>query len=315
MYYPYLRARQFELIALRELVEEKRLNKSIIPILEPIKELFNNINYAHDVFVKHSFHPFFIVNPIVGEVKGDTNNFLDKLASLENNHFHTAFHFCDNAKYINESIRKYELQNCLLISFEEYTNEEEFKTLCNNESITHIMILNPNKNRILDGYIKKLGKKYIRLDDVFQKQAKNADFLSVKAHRFTEEHLYYLQDNYQGFSDFTTLTSEYNENGGTPRAVVIHLSYINNLKNNEIWIRHFTSETGSNLTSNVQGKFAEAAKKAIKFCDENKIDNSAIFELKKYYNNQKYPGLGTVKKISIKNHLLIVEDFLIDSIS
>ena len=37
MYFPYLRGRQFELIALRELIENDCINSSIIPIIEPVK--------------------------------------------------------------------------------------------------------------------------------------------------------------------------------------------------------------------------------------------------------------------------------------
>lgn len=37
MYFPYLRGRQFELIALRELVEKDVLSSKIIPVIEPVK--------------------------------------------------------------------------------------------------------------------------------------------------------------------------------------------------------------------------------------------------------------------------------------
>jgi len=37
MYFPYLRGRQFELIALRELLEKDLINGSVTPIIEPIK--------------------------------------------------------------------------------------------------------------------------------------------------------------------------------------------------------------------------------------------------------------------------------------
>lgn len=37
MYFPYLRGRQFELIALRELLENGVLSDRIIPIIEPVK--------------------------------------------------------------------------------------------------------------------------------------------------------------------------------------------------------------------------------------------------------------------------------------
>ncbi len=60
----------------------------------------------------------------------------------------------------------------------------------------------------------------------------------------------------------------------------------------------------------MQGKFEEAAVKVLEFCDSYPLENTAIDELREYYANQRYPGLGTVKKISIKNHLLVVSDFL-----
>lgn len=43
MYFPYLRGRQFELIALRELLESERIGQEIIPIIEPVKPSGNII--------------------------------------------------------------------------------------------------------------------------------------------------------------------------------------------------------------------------------------------------------------------------------
>lgn len=37
MYFPYLRGRQYELIAIRELVEKDRLSEKVVPIIEPVK--------------------------------------------------------------------------------------------------------------------------------------------------------------------------------------------------------------------------------------------------------------------------------------
>jgi hypothetical protein len=131
--------------------------------------------------------------------------------------------------------------------------------------------------------------------------------LDIEGHRFSEEHLYFEDEGFIGFSDYTVLPSEYIDGGSTPRAVAIHLSYLN--KENQIWIRHFTSETNDSV-ANVQGKFAEAAEKAVKYCKQNNIINSAITELSNYFDNEHYPGLGTVKKISIKNHLLLISHYL-----
>lgn len=165
----------------------------------------------------------------------------------------------------------------------------------------------PGRNRGLDRFLKSLNKTYIRLDDFFEKQARNSDFLDIQEHRFSEEHLYYNQDGYNGFSDYTALPSEFSDGGSTPRAVVIHLTFLNG--ENQIWIRHFTSDTNDSI-ANIQGKFSEAAAKAVAFCRQNHFVNSAIQELENYFDEQHYPGLGTVKKISIKNHIIIVRQFL-----
>jgi hypothetical protein len=316
MYFPYLRARQFELICLRELVNEDKLQK-ITPVLEPVKESFNNLNLAHKIFQEKDFNAYLIVNPFKGEKVGDTEYFLDYLSTLDNRKFLPAFHYSDNADYITSSIQKYNLEDCLIICLDNFSDEESLKNLYLNEKVSKIMLLEPHKYRSLDRSIKALGKFYIRLDDVFEKQQKNADFLNIPAHKFSEEHLYYEQDGYQAFADFTTLPSEFVEGGSTPRAVVIHLTYLDANLENQIWIRHFTS-TDVDSIANVQGKFAQAAQKAMEFCDNLPLNNSAINELKRYIGNArypdledgKYPGLGTVKKISIKNHLLIISDFL-----
>ena len=51
MYFPYLRGRQFELLALRELANQKLLGEHIIPIIEPVK-LSSTLVNTLDVFVK-----------------------------------------------------------------------------------------------------------------------------------------------------------------------------------------------------------------------------------------------------------------------
>lgn len=309
MYYPYLRARQFELITLRELVSENVIQGYITPILEPVKDTFNNLNLAHKLFKDKNFNAYLIVNPLVGELNGDTSVVLEYLQTIDDCHFLSAFHYKKNSEYITQCIDQYNLTNCMLICYDNFIDDDNFRELCRQDSITHITLFEPHKYRNLDRFLKSLGKNYIRFDDVFERQLKNADFLDIQAHKFSEEHLYYRDENFQGFSDFTVLPSEFIDGGSTPRAVVIHITYLNASEENQIWIRHFTSNTNDSI-ANVQGKFAEAAEKAISFCRENNFENSAITELRNYYLHGKYPGLGTVKKIAIKNHLNIVKNYL-----
>lgn len=308
MYYPILRARQFELISLRELAIEGATQGYIIPILEPVKLTFNNLNLAFRVFEEKNQKVYFIVNPSVGELIGDNNHYLDYLNGLDDELVLPAFHYKNNSEYIAQSIQEFGLNQCMLICKNDIReDDEEFKILARLEQVTVINIEDPSRNRALHRFVQGLGKTYIRLDDLFEKQARNSDFLSIEEHRFSEEHLYYGIENFTGFSDYTVLSSEYSDGGSTPRAVVIHLTYIN--QQNQIMIRHFTSVTNDSI-ANIQGKFAEAAQKAVNYCRLHHLTNSAIEELENYFDEQHYPGLGTVKKISIKNHLLILSHYL-----
>ncbi len=308
MYYPFLRARQFELIALRELASEETTQGVIVPILEPVKETHNNLTLAHKVFIETGQIAYLIVNPIIGELAGDSHFYLDYLDTLEGDVFHPAFHYKNNAEFINHSIVQFRLNNCMIICQNDINSDDiAFRQLVERREITSINISDPHRNRTLHRFIKGMNKNYIRLDDFFEKQARNSDFLEIVEHRFSEEHLYFIEDGFSGFSDYTVLPSEFIDGGSTPRAVVIHLTYLNG--ENQIWIRHFTSETNDSI-ANVQGKFAEAAAKAINFCRRMGLSNSAITELESYYENEHYPGLGTVKKLSIKNHLLVISQFL-----
>lgn len=308
MYYPFLRARQFELIALRELAMENVTQDFVVPILEPVKETHNNLTLANDVFIEHNQIAYLIVNSKLGMLDGDETQFLDYLASLKESAYLPAFHYRSNADYIIHSIERYRLADCMIICQNDLSSDDpDFFRLVRRAEVAAVNVSDPNRNRTLHRILRSAGKQNVRLDDLFKPQSRNSDYLSIDAHRFSEEHLYYQEEGFSGISDYTVLPSEYIEGGSTPRAVAIHLTYLDAQKC--VWIRHFTSETNDS-TANVQGKFKEAADKAVNFCKQKSLTNSAIVELESYFYNGHYPGLGTVKKISIKNHLLVICQYL-----
>lgn len=309
MYYPLLRARQFELIALRELATEQATQENIRPIIEPVKRNHNNLNLAHKVFNEKNQVAYLIVNPGDGENSGDTDIYLNYIREIESTVFIPAFYFRENTEYIISSIENFGIRECMLIcSNDVNADDPAFQALVERDEIGVINMAEPERNRNGKRLVQRTGKEFIRRDDLFEKEARNSNYLEIAEHRFSEEHIYYRQDGYSGFCDYTVLPSVFIEGGSTPRAVVIHLTYIH--RNNAVWIRHFTSESSKNSIADIQGKFAEAAEKALNFCNQENLNNTAIQELRDYYARQHYPGLGTVKKISIKNHLLLLSQYL-----
>jgi hypothetical protein len=89
--------------------------------------------------------------------------------------------------------------------------------------------------------------------------------------------------------------------------VAIHFTYKKD--NNQIWIRHFVSDSNSD-TTDVAGKFGEALEKLIVFINSNDIATEAAEEFREHHRAAHYPGLGSLKKLSVKNHLELVHNLL-----
>lgn len=81
MYYPYVRGRQYELLALKELLISGLLSKKIVPIIEPVK-LSPTLIKSLDAFVEANREICFIINPDVGSFTSDMND-PDKAISKE----------------------------------------------------------------------------------------------------------------------------------------------------------------------------------------------------------------------------------------
>ena len=67
MYFPYLRGRQFELIALRELIENNLIGNHIYPVIEPVK-LSSTLTKTLNVFKENNRNLAIIMNPCVGNL-------------------------------------------------------------------------------------------------------------------------------------------------------------------------------------------------------------------------------------------------------
>lgn len=69
MYFPYLRGKQFELLALREFANKNASNRKIIPIIEPVKNSFNSLKTAIEVMLKQGLKFALVLNPNDGDFK------------------------------------------------------------------------------------------------------------------------------------------------------------------------------------------------------------------------------------------------------
>ena len=301
MYYPYLRGKQFELIALREFADSYD-NYKVTPIIEPVKMSFNSMSLAISVMKNKRLKFALILNPQVGDIIGQSQAIETGLTALlaDRTAWHPAF-IVNNFNHLQiiTHISNKNYQDVLLICNDNLdTSAASLAQIIQMDNVTHI-IINASNSR-LKRLANRSNKSVIRLDDFFIQQRQNRDYLPIQEEMFTEEHNFFIDDGFVGISDYTALPSEFIEGGMLPAAIAFHWTYEKNT--DSIWVRHFVSDTNDDRT-NIQGKFGEAARKAVSFFDLWNICNMASEELRNYVMNGQYPGLGVIKKLSIKNHI------------
>ena len=308
MYLPYIRGKQFELIGIRELFEKypNILTKKdfISPIIEPVKDsstLKTTLKSLLDKGVNFTY----IINPQVGTFT-DTEKILEVLKgaveSIDSTNYQIGIIFHRNIDHdaIISSLNKYEIVPALsIIHHTAFDDIEDILKLYQNYSISyHIVDLS------LKRYIRNFDKDTrVELDDYFNSQERNADYSKIDESDFSEEHKYYKEEGFIGFSDYLTIGKEYSESGFLPYAVAIHLSYAD--EKDRIKVKHFVSDSNDD-TSDIAGKFSEALKKLIDWCDKEHYDSVAISSFREYYKKGHFPGLGTLKKLSLMNHIDLV---------
>ena len=269
MYFPYLRGKQFELIAVRELAGRIGESGVIHPVIEPVKKTTNTLELTIDELINNEASFTFILNPTVGDFSSDperqrlievANN---KLSEYEHSNVGLIIHGnsdLDTIELLNSSLN-FEL-NSTLIHKGRYSDIEELRNFANQLSIGYNLFPETFPIRRYRHIIQRDTK--VLLSDNFNIQRVNADYAEVDDEFFTDENLYYADEGFAGFSDYLTIGDEYSSSGFAPFAVAIHLTYE---KDEQIWVKHFVSDSNDD-TSDVAGKYGEALEKLIAFINE-----------------------------------------------
>ena len=303
MYYPYFRGKQFELLALRECALELA-NSSFVPIIEPVRESLSGLERALEAIGNAGGRAIVIVNPRHGDHKSSgesISGFLeqnyrdndaisagillrsstdtaDALALIDSHSGHrpAIIHagFTD-ARGLADALadRMGELTNIFV--------EDQASMLYRRH------FLNSTRVLVADGF----------------EQKKNADYDLVDS--FSVLHITYPELGMQGYGDFLTVGDHYSEGGGPAYAVAIHLTYIDPNNDDEMFVYHFKSDSNDTPTDPA-GKFAQALQKLINRLDSGKsnlVDTSAIQEFRRLHEAAHFPGLGYIKKLSIRHHI------------
>lgn len=307
MYYPYFRGKQNELLAIRQ-TADIMADAGFTPIIEPVRETLNGLEKTLKVIQDNDGKAIVIINPACGDHSADGQSIIHLLR--------TEFSRYENISagiILDKSMTIAKVDDLLHTDLKHevtfiHAGFDEPKALLDKfgDGYRHVFI---------SDYCSRAYRKHfsnserILIDDGFEKR-RNADHPDSEL--FSDLHLNFEDDGMDGFGDFLIVGDEYSESGGPAYAVAIHLTYINTDHEDEMHIYHFVSITRDTPTDPA-GKFYQALEKLMNKLNSGNsmlFESSAIEEFRNLYQQHHFPGLGTVKKLSMIHHIETLADYM-----
>lgn len=301
MYYPYLRGKRNELLVLREVSKLLSQNGNIVPIIEPVKKNTKDLVRASNELVDYGIPFVLITNPYVGELADFPSDFIRSFINenipLESNLGIMGYIVSDRSSIqsIENFLSDYQGRPIALIHAQSY---RPIKDIINLPGIDYQIFIDGRTSNDYQSAFSEYEKILIR--DGFT-QRRNADYPDEEF--FSDLHKTYEELGFDGFGDFLIVGDRFIRDGGPAHAVAIHLTY--QFENNDIYVKHFVSDrvTGP---KDPGGKFLEALTKLVAYLGitpEILEYSTACQEYIELFGEKHYPGLGFVKKLSMRHHI------------
>ena len=284
MYYPYFRGKQFDLLALKTLIEEERLSKKIIPIIEPVKNSPTLKKFLALTQTKNHFI-FIIENPQAGDFLKEEG--YTELQELD----------MPKAAIIDQSLETMALVPELLVVF------ESSPVLISDWQVSTSKVLVHEEFRLLQ----KIQGELILSEDPFTRLPRTSFYLEKKDELFSNTHLTFHKKGFIGFSDFSIDSRIYYDQSYPSPILSLHLVYF---EGGNLRIHHFLSE--EELPSQKQ-KFMDLMNKITSFGVDKLCGEQPTLGLQLLLENQaqdKFPGMGVMRKAAVMHHMELMSRYL-----
>ncbi len=300
MYYPYFRGKQYELITIRENAELIAQN-NVVPIIEPVRSSFSGLRRAIEALRDANASFILVVNPQVGDLAEDSEWLEpEDCAGFLDAYVNCSIGFIADADVSQNGVSRLGRYD-LPISVIHYgcTRARDLSGLLSplgsvhehifiEESCSRLYRRQFNDHRrilIRDGFIKRKNREH------------------PPREHFSDLHITYPDEGVDGFGDFLIVGDDYSETGGPAYAVAIHLTYVDENEDDDMFMNHYVSDRQLDPTD-PGGKFLEALVKLDRDVTAGSIpETSAVAEFIDLHSRQHFPGLGYVKKLSMQHHI------------
>tara|TARA_R110002012_G_scaffold218313_1_gene389598 strand:+ start:1027 stop:1905 length:879 start_codon:yes stop_codon:yes gene_type:complete len=283
------------LIAIRELAQSIGKD-SFCPVIEPVRINTKPLKKTLEVLSEKGIKPLLILNPDIGNF-ANKGSALDFISDMED--YAKLYIPCIKVSDLNdiESIPKYSFKIEDVAVFVAGSVDKNMLSRLVDAKFVFV-----DRDKIHPGALAQL-KRVVLYSDSFDEKTRNADYSETSF--FSTLHTEWKNvDSSIGFGDYTILSQDYSEAGGPAYVVTIHLSYIDEESFDSMRVRHFSSYDDES-PANPGGKFKSALQELCNYVESNPNEfymTSGLSEFL-YLKDSSFPGLGQVKKLSMKHHI------------
>jgi len=312
-YFPFLRGKLNELMALRYLADAIAESNQLIPIIEPVR---NNAStrISLDQFTEAAMPFLFICNPRHGDFKKP-----DSHQSLYNDLINPQLSEYDNwipayqlfsgttGAEVRQFAAQYDKQEIAIV-YQGFPTRQATLEALRNEQISnriahHVFVGNGTPA----DHIESINEQQrVMVSDRFNSQERNADYPPREF--FTDMNTRAGNRLGLDFGDFSIVGDQYSEGGGAAMAVCVHHIHYHKGDSGPLDVSHFISDR-TETTADPAGKTIEAVKHLVEALDELlPNDTDACDEYREMARSGDWRGLGFLKRLAIQHHLELMLD-------
>ncbi len=299
-YFPFLRGKQHEMMALRDVATSIADNGHVVPILETVNAN-STTQISLDRFIEASMPFLFICNPRHGQFVGDVDGLINKVVNpvlVDYDNWIPTLHISEETT-LEEWETLIEIYGGYELALIYYGRpQSSVRSRIEETAISHHVFVN---HRVENSYIETIPvNNRVLMVDSFQRQQRNADYPDQEF--FTDLNTLDGNSSDVAFGDFSIVGDHYTETGGPPYAVVIHHIHLTD-DSHSLSIHHFKSDR-VDTPLDTSGKIIEATNNLVASLNNlHPDDTDACNEYRSMSRDQISRGLGYLKRLAIKHHL------------
>ncbi|WP_270789442.1 sce7725 family protein [Enterococcus diestrammenae] len=292
-YYPYFRGKQFDLLALKEVLQAGLLSPAIQPIIEPVKNSKTFFATIAEFQKKH--HPYRLIdNPQAGAFL--TEKGYATLQDLAQGN--SQAHIIDQPVTLAD-LANYSASTLWIVKSFAALKETPVQALTGS-------FLVPQEFRLLQQIRESsFDHPLILSEDPFTRLGRNSYYREIPDELFSRRFKDFKKRGFIGFSDFSLDSRIYYEQGYPDRDLALHLVYL--AAPQELRVHHFVSPADTeDLGFNQKEKFLQLILQVQSWFSENNDQQTDTLGLKLLYQAAEqghFPGMGVLRKAVIMHHL------------